>query len=298
MANIENKGKEISISSLKFDFSKDIQNMLQVYYCNCKGDRRRLFKLYSYTSVEFNKVVKKLERKNVMDSEISALKASYNEYCEYYNKKEVNKVKENDVNIYDASIVTDLYESGYSIEEYCFYNGGLINGLADSVSSILNSHNESNEKTKDNCMKIFFDISNRSNENLYLNMFDIVYSVVEDLEFDYLDYRLKTNLRLIDFYNLMIASGRFTLNEIETFRYFKTYNINSDSRSVTSDISIENYLNSLTYIDGEIIPLDIKKEVVEIFENKKIKMDSSLLGRAERKLFKDRLLDEYKVKMR
>lgn len=156
--------------------------------------------------------------------------------------------------IFSLNIVTDLIKSGLTIEEYCFVNGtSRIYDLKQAIKRIKPIFKE-NSQIIDDILK------ERSNDDLYANIKLISYKIINDKDFDVIDYYQYTRMNMNDF--LKIVHNVIRDEKAKSRVHEKISKINRNLILYTNQyINKEAELESYTFINERVISREEKEKV-------------------------------------
>lgn len=102
--------------------------------------------------------------------------------------------KNNKQFIFNLNLVNDLIKSGLSIEEFCFVTG---------ASSIYDLKRAIKYIFKENSQIIYEMLEERSNDSFYAQIKSISYKIINNKDFDIIDYYQYTRMNMSDFLKIV-----------------------------------------------------------------------------------------------
>lgn len=213
--------EELQLSFNNSD-SKYIKVLIPLLCCN-REDAIQILRDYRIPKNIFETYLKRFQTRFPNHSQtVEYLESLYDEYSRTVTSSQ--KRTQNCNNYYDENI-QKIYDSGISIEEYCFFHGGYIN----KISRIIKSHKDSQE-----CIEIL----SRDTKNFLERVKVIVSQIILD-DIDYLDYYKITKLELGDLLTTVKTLGLDKVNYKKVSQFINKGKMIENNNKVVESAQLE-----------------------------------------------------------
>ena len=232
---------EKSIKENKSNYAKILYNFLFLDESSIEC----LIEKHNITKDKFDALLNKfIKYYPKQDEEIKYLNDTYNKYLknkeEHFSSITIEEYFKSNKGFNEQELrLIDIYNSGYSIEEYCS-NVGMLYKVAKFA--LEKCKKGSDKKIK----QVALEVENRDNSNFLNSLKDLCYYISTHKEFDVLDYFDNTKLSLNDFRDIVnpFISRQILVKVLKQLGKLKYLNNN---------ISVQFELDSTTVIGGRTI---------------------------------------------
>lgn len=221
----------------KLCWSEKIYITKLAFFKKSHPEQTEIIKLLEDSFKEYSKLIKRPEPKELSD----------------HDKKKLNKIQ---------LVLDDLYNSGYTIVEYCHRN--VQYNIADIKRYINLIYSPYSSTSK----KILSELESRDNTNFMKEINAIVYEIMYNPNYTILDYYFDTKLSIYDFKKVCPVKTKQVISFFNS--YYDNYRID------TNKISKEIEMKSTRYIKNVEVTTEIKEKIFNYLDENNLPYDKYL----------------------